>query len=312
MKKAYPNQVCFAIGTGRCGTKFFYQLLKKESQIASHHERHPLSDTFERYCRWNDLPIDDAGFLAIKERGILEDLTHFQLSFEASAYLSLSLLSLYQTFDAKFIFLTRSPHKVVNSYLQKDWYAQDIIRKDLEKASDFQPDMKERHHSFSRLTPRGPEVKDWIKLSRVGKLAWFWRIINEAILEQLKYLPKSHYKIIRIEDLTYEKYAEVAAFLNFEPEVSAEHFTKLTSSRPNHLYPTKRVVDWSEQERAEFEREVKELSELWGYPWKTDQITDKEEKAPQTEKRNSIYVKYQAFRKNLQMKKKLIRFIQDF
>lgn len=310
--KAYQNKVCFAIGTGRCGTNFFYQLLKKESQIASHHERHPLSDTFERYCRWNDLPVDDAGFLAVKEQGILHDLTHAQLSFEASAYLSLSLLSLYETFDAKFVFLVRSPHKVINSYLQKDWYAHEVIRKDIEKASGFQPDMQEKHHSFSRLTPRGKEAHAWNGLSKVGKLAWFWRIINEAVLEQLTHIPKSQYRIIRIEDFNYEMYTELATFLEFVPEVSAEHFGKLTNSRPNRLYPSKRVTDWSEKEREEFEQQVQALCELWNYPWNTVQLVDKEKKSPQVEKDSGLYAKYRGFRKNLQVKKKLIRFIQDF
>lgn len=309
--KEYQNNVCFAIGTGRCGTKFFYQLLNKEPKISSHHERHPLSDTFERYCRWNDLAVDDAGFLAIKESCIDNDLNNHMLSFEASAYLSLSIQALYTTFGAKFIFLVRSPHKVVNSFLQKDWYAQDLIRHDLGKASGYQPDMKEKHHSFSRLSPRGAEAKEWQALSRVGKLAWFWRIINASIMTQLENLPESHYKIIRIEDFNYEKYTEVADFLHYNPEVTAEHFSRLRSARPNRLYPSQKVADWTEKERYEFENQVKALSEQWGYCWDTKQIIENEKNSPQAESVNSLYAKYQGFRKNLQMKKKLIRFIQE-
>ena len=65
------GKTIFALGTGRCGTVFLYKVFSKEPKVASHHERHPLSDAFHRYVKWNDLPVDDAGFLAIKEAGVL-------------------------------------------------------------------------------------------------------------------------------------------------------------------------------------------------------------------------------------------------
>ncbi len=37
----YENKVGFAIGTGRCGTLFLYQLMDREPAVASSHERNP-------------------------------------------------------------------------------------------------------------------------------------------------------------------------------------------------------------------------------------------------------------------------------
>ena len=60
----FENKVGFAIGTGRCGTLFLYQLMEKEPQVASSHERNPDNETFHRYCKCHDLPVDHEGFLA--------------------------------------------------------------------------------------------------------------------------------------------------------------------------------------------------------------------------------------------------------
>jgi len=308
MKKTQKT-TCFAIGTGRCGTQFLYKLLSKEPSIASHHERHPLSDTFERYCRWNHLAVDQGGFLATKRAGIEKDLEDKQVSFEASAYLSLSLEALYENFDARFIFLVRSPHKVVNSYLQKDWYADRVHRINPEKASGFQPGMAEAHHSFSRIVPRGTEAQAWHQMSRVGKLAWFWQAINHEILQQLKTIPQDQYRIVRIEDLDYSKYLELADFMGYRPQVNREMFTKLTASRPNRLYPQRQVNDWTKQEKTEFEHQVAALSELWEYPYSTDRIVGGE-RAEQPTPLAKMLNRYRKFRKEIKVKKKLIRYLE--
>ena len=86
--KSKTGKTIFALGTGRCGTVFLYKVFSQEPKVASHHERHLLSDTFHRYVKWNDLPVDHAGFLAIKEEGVLNDLSNHEVSFEASAYMS--------------------------------------------------------------------------------------------------------------------------------------------------------------------------------------------------------------------------------
>src|SRR5690554_4727562 len=116
------GNVGFAVGTGRCGTKFLSEVLARDPAIASHHERHPFSDTFHRYCRWYRIPVDDAGFIAAKRRAIAEDLTRLPYSFEASAFLSLSLETLHAALGAKIVLMVRRPDRVVTSYLRKGWY----------------------------------------------------------------------------------------------------------------------------------------------------------------------------------------------
>ena len=101
----FTNKVGFTIGTGRCGTLFLYHVMEKEPDVASSHERNPENEAFQRYCKWHRLPVDDEGFLAIKEREVRGDLEQRAYSFEASPYLALSVRELHERFGAKFLFV---------------------------------------------------------------------------------------------------------------------------------------------------------------------------------------------------------------
>ena len=87
----FRGRVGFAVGTGRCGTKFMAQVVGMESRVASSHERNVLNESFHRYCKWYGLPVDHEGFLRAKESEIKEDLQKNIFSFEASAQLSSSI-----------------------------------------------------------------------------------------------------------------------------------------------------------------------------------------------------------------------------
>jgi hypothetical protein len=97
------NNISFAIGTGRCGTRFLAEVIEKEKEFSSVHERNPLNDTFHRYCKWYSIPIDHEGYLFQKSLEIEADLNKKKFSFESSAFLSLSVIELYERFNAKFI-----------------------------------------------------------------------------------------------------------------------------------------------------------------------------------------------------------------
>lgn len=259
------SKVSFAVGTGRCGTKFLYRLLKYEPVVASAHEKHPLSDTFHRYCKWYNLPIDNEGFLVAKRNSIDNDLKHKKYSFEASAFLSLSILELYKAFDAKFMLLVRSPEKVINSYLRKGWYESPVHVKDYEKLPSFQGDM-EFHHFLGRTLPKGGDMTRWMELTRVGKLAWYWNSLNREIVRQFSVLPPAQYCVVRLEDLTYDKYVgEIAPFLGFKAAVSQELFSSLVEEKPNSLGEVRSVTSWEPKERGEFLKEVEEMSRIFEY-----------------------------------------------
>ena len=264
--------VGFAVGTGRCGTKFLAQVFARDPATASHHERHPFNDTFHRYCRWYGLDVDEAGFLAAKRRGIEWDLSTHAFSFEASAFLSLSLASLYRAFDAKFVIMVRRPDRVVASYLRKGWYENEAVVTDASRPPTMQ-DVAMPHHFLGRTMPRGEEFDRWRKLTRVGKIAWYWSRLNRELLAQAQALPDEVTRIQKLEDLDYETFRELGAFLGAPDNVTAETFAQVRHRRPNASYGMRTVHDWDEDERREFEAETRGAAERLGYVWSVEKLT---------------------------------------
>lgn len=271
----FENKVGFAIGTGRCGTLFLYQLMEKEPQVASSHERNPDNETFHRYCKWHDLPVDHEGFLATKEKEIRADLETHAYSFEASPYLSISVKELHERFGAKFILLMRRPDRVVTSFVHKGFYRRPYIVKDPNLATGYQDQSPEKVHTFfARIAPRGDFLRAWNEMSQVGRVAWFWRAWNERTLELLDQLPQDSYRIVRIEDFDYAKYIELSRFLGYQAQVTQADFDALSASKPHAFWRKRNVDQWSAQEVREFEGQVAELAQRFGYEFRIANLID--------------------------------------
>lgn len=270
-RKNFLNKVVFALGTGRCGTTFLYRLYALEPEVASCHERNPLNETFHRYCKWYNLPVDHEGFLHEKEKEICNDLEQAAISFESSAYLSFSIKELYERFGAKFILMIRSPEKVVTSYLTKGWYESDVITGNPELALGYQP-QKAFHHFLGRTIPKGKDLSEWRKMSRVGKLAWFWATLNLQVAAQLSELPDDAYRIQKLEELSYERYGDLASFSGFTTGMSQTQYNALVKERPNAFKNLQTIDSWTESEREEFETQVKTAAQYFHYEYKINKL----------------------------------------
>jgi hypothetical protein len=265
----FKNKVGFTIGTGRCGTLFLHQLLEKESQVVSSHERNPDNETFHRYCKWHDLPVDHEGFLATKEKEIQADLETHAYSFEASPYLSLSVKELHERFGAKFVLLMRRPDGVVTSFAHKGFYSRPYNVGDVDLATGYQDQSPEKVHTFfARVAPRGEFFRTWNAMTQVGKVAWFWKAWNERTLALLDQLPEDSYRVVRIEDFDYQKYIELSQFLGYQAEVTQADFDTLRTSKPHAFWRKRNVDQWTDQEIQEFESQVGGLAERFGYEYR--------------------------------------------
>jgi hypothetical protein len=269
------DKVGFAIGTGRCGTLFLHQLLAAEPEVASAHERNPEAEAFHRYCLWHDLPVDDEGFLAAKEKEIRSDLEQHAYSFEATPYLSLSAKALHERFGAKFLFLIRRPDGVVTSFVHKGFYRSPYVVHNVALAAGYQNPSPERFFTFfARISPKGELFRSWNALTQVGKVAWFWNAFNERTLQALQELPEGSYRVVRIEDFDYSKYLELSAFLGFRAQVKQAEFDALKTSKPHAFWRKRHVDQWTDQEVHEFESQVHNLAERFGYEYRIARLAD--------------------------------------
>jgi hypothetical protein len=269
--EAPVRQVGFAVGTGRCGTRFLDEVLTRDPLIASHHERHAFSDTFHRYCRWYNIPVDETGFIAVKRRAIEQDLRSHAYSFEASAFLSLSLQTLQAALGAQLVMMVRRPDRVVSSYLRKGWYANEPLLEDASKPPTMQ-DVEMPHHFLGRTMPIGAEFERWRGLTRVGKIAWFWARLNKEMLAQAARLPAGTTRLQKLEELDYASFRELVAFLGAPANVTEMEFATVRGQRPNASYGQRAVHAWSELERTEFEADVREMAEHFGYMWRAEEL----------------------------------------
>jgi len=265
------REVGFAIGTGRCGTNFIARAVQMEPGISAVHERNPYNESFHRYCKWYSLPVDVEGFLHQKEVEIRQDLEKNTFSFEASAYLSLAVVELYERFNAKFLLLVRSPERVVNSFLRKGWYLTPTVRKDPDLAPSYQ-ECESFHHVLARIVPSGEKFLQWNGMSRIGKIAWFWNALNTRVLEKFSAIPETHWRIEKIEEFSYSRYKETTQFLGFESRLSQQDYEVLAKQRPNSFSNVPTTASWSPQEIHEFEAEVAPAAEQLGYEFRVDHL----------------------------------------
>jgi hypothetical protein len=254
------ERVGFAIGTGRCGTLFLYEVMGQEPGVASSHERNPENEAFHRYCKWHGLAVD------LKQR---------PYSFEASPYLSLSVRELHERFGAKFILLMRRPDGVVSSFAHKGFYRKPYSIGNPDLAAGYQDQSPERFFTFfARVSPRGEFVRTWNDMTQVGKVAWFWRAFNERTLEALETLPTEAYRTVRIEDLDHPEYLRLCAFLGVGAKVTQGQFDALRESKPHAFWRKRNVDQWNEQEIREFEGQVGALAERFGYKHRVADLVD--------------------------------------
>lgn len=258
------KMISFAIGTGRCGTKFLSEVLKAEKEVSAHHEIHPNSDTFYRFMKWYDLPVDKAGFLARKQAVITEELKKKNFFFESSAYLSLSVHELHREFNSKFVLLIRNPKSVVKSYIKKGWYQEEVELEDPNKIPSFQ-NVTQAHHFLGRTLPRGEEYLRWSKLTRVGKISWYWTFLNGEVLKQFQNLPEASYRICQIEEFNYNVYQDLCEFIGFNSHLSKSKFEAIRKDKPNSFAYRKNEGVWNDLEEKEFNQEVADLAKKMGY-----------------------------------------------
>ena len=268
----HAGKVGFATGTGRCGTQFITNVFGMEPTVSSSHERNIHNESFHRYCTWYDLPVDEMGFIDTKQNEIEEDLKKHLFSFEASAQLSFSIKTLYDAFNAKFIFLVRSPEKVVNSFRHKNIYSKPYIINNPSQALGYQK-VERIHHFLGRFAPRGDFLNQWNNMTQIGRIAWYWKITNQKILEQLETIPDSQWCLVKLENFDYLEYLKITEFLGIKSKLHQNKFDKLRKKPPNAFKKLSSIKDWTSLEIQEFESQVAPMADKLGYRYRINDLT---------------------------------------
>lgn len=204
----YIKEPVFFLSTGRCGTKWFSELFKKNKQNAVFHQpiptldrQSPLIYQLIKNGSLNNEKIEDL----IREMIFSGREQHFRYTYktgkryiETNNYITFFAPVLHTIFpDAKFVHLTRHPVPFIKSGINRSYY-------------------KAGSSDSRRITPvSGENIFD--RYSQIQKIAWLWNETNLFIEEFANY-SKANIFHFNFNNLTVDNVYTLSEFLNIDVE----------------------------------------------------------------------------------------------
>ena len=254
------NKFALSFGAGRCGQNWFAKIFNSHSNWIGTCERFADYEAFYRYISYYNLPIDKEGVFKLFELASNRDMAKYQNTFIASPYLSFGVNELYERLSPNYLFFNiRNPIKSVESFYRKGWYLNLNNFTINSPLIDISDNLK---RTFSRIVPHGEFFKEWIELTRIGKIAWYWATINKAIYDDFNKIKNINKFYIKLEDVdqNYEIYEKLFNKFNFNKQMTKKQFygviNKAPNRGPNDKYNYK---DWNNLEKKEFENIINRI-----------------------------------------------------
>ena len=249
------NVLALSFGAGRSGQNWFSKIFNSHPNWVGTCERFADYEAFYRYICYYNLPISKNGFIDLIELSSKRDMAKYQNSFISSPYLSFGVGELTNKLKPNSIFFNiRNPIKTVESLYNKGWYqnlnSQKEINSPLIDITDSQ------YRSFSRIIPKGEYLKEWLSLSRIGKITWFWSTVNKTIYDDFNNIQNIDKFFVKLEDVNqnYDIYERLSKRFNFNNKMSERQFYKVLDKSPNNDTKLSHVYkNWNNVEKKEFE-----------------------------------------------------------
>ena len=254
-KKDDNNKLALSSASGRSGQNWFSKIFNSHTNWVGTCERFADYEAFYRYICFYNLPISKNGFFNLIELATKRDMAKYQNSFISSPYLSFGVEELTNRLKPNSIFFNiRNPIQTVESLYNKGWYLNFKDQKEID--SPLIDITDSQYRSFSRIVPQGEFLKEWLSFTRIGKIAWFWSIINKKIFDDFNKIQNIDKFFIKLEDVNqnYSAYEKLSQKFNFENKMTESEFYKVLNKASNndinlnHIYK-----NWSSIEKKEFE-----------------------------------------------------------
>lgn len=249
------NKFILSFGAGRCGQNWVAKIFNSHSNWIGTSERFSDFEAFFRYLTFYKLPIDKEGIYQLIELAVKRDFSKYQNTFIASPYFSFGAMELNKRLNPSYLFFNiRDPIKSVESFYRKGWY-HNLNNMPYNKTPhiDFSNNLK---RSFSRVFPKDDYLSDWLGLTTIGKITWFWAITNKAILDdfnKIKNINKFFIKLNEV-DQNYNFYENLSIKFNFKNKMNKKQFLNVIYKAPNKGPVDKyEYRDWSVLEKKECE-----------------------------------------------------------
>ncbi len=254
-QKNSKNKLALSFGAGRCGQNWFAKIFNSHTNWIGSCERFSDFESFYRYVTYYNLPIDKEGIFKLFLLASKMDMARFQNTLIASPYLSFGVEELSKKLEPDYIFFNlRDPIKSIESFYTKGWYSDTNHYTGNSPLIDSSVNLK---RVFSRIIPNGYYYSEWKKLTRIGKITWFWSTINKSIYKDFKKIEKVQKFFIKLEDIdqNYEFYLKMSEKFKFENIMSKKEFFNVINKAPNKSLKDKyEFKNWTALEKNEFEK----------------------------------------------------------
>ena len=262
------NGKCLFIGTlaARSGTRWLCDIVKSHDRAYAVTERDKMPESFWRYVKYNELPIDTDGIIRLLKGRIAADWLENDSTLVFSPYFSHGFLELYHALEPdKVLFGFAEPEFVVQSIYNKGMFEEDYSRRNFDLALGYQPEFADRwSHYFGRVVPRGEYYQTWQDLTRIGKIAWWVNRINMDICRQIQDIPEDRIVLFDLSaaDQNYEYYLGLAKLLDLSPILAKNKFLSLKTLTVKDSDNVKH--QWTDAEKSEFDLHIQEWKRVYG------------------------------------------------
>ena len=181
-QKTYKNKLLISFGAGRSGQNWFSKIFNSHSNWVGSIERYADYEAFYRFITYYNLPIQKDNFFKLLELSSKRDMSLYTNSFISSPYLSFGVKEITNKLNPDTIFFNiRNSIKTIESLHKKGWYLH--FDKDLKINGPMIDISLDQYRSFSRIIPNDEYINEWKTLSRIGKITWYWCVINRSIYD---------------------------------------------------------------------------------------------------------------------------------
>jgi hypothetical protein len=255
-EKDNNNKLLLSFGAGRSGQNWFSKIFNSHLNWVGSSERYSDYESFYRYTTYYGLPIDKNNFFKLLILSAKRDMATHGNSFIASPYLSFGVNEITNNLKPDAIFFNiRNSIKTIESLHKKGWYLD--IEKYLEIKSPMIDITTNQYRSFSRILPKNDYLNEWKNLSRIGKITWYWCIINKSILEDFNKINHTKKYYVKLEDINqnYELYEHLSNSFNFRKKLKKKNFLNIINKAPNKGSEDKYFYKyWNEKEKKEYNK----------------------------------------------------------
>ena len=265
--KAQDSKKILSFASGRSGQRWMTSIFGSHINSSAVCEPMHEFEAFFRYVTWNKINIDLEPFYIELEKKIEKDLTKSNYSLLASPYFAFGIEELHERINPNYIFYhIRNPKEVINSLYVKGWYIENPIRKNSNCIHGIQPHWSTSiHHSLGRIIPKNDEIDEWNKLTRIGKITWYYKTINKHIIHFLENIPDENKWIFKLSEIdqNYDYYIKLAKSFKLSPLLSRKEFMTLKGNQINRAKHKRNFDDWSNVEKKDFNFQIEDLLEYY-------------------------------------------------